>query len=172
MEGAPMPAWRRLLCFALLAGPALTSAANDYVWPDVAPPCNGTLQVCISGAGNGDTVTVYSSATIDEELSLLKPLSLVAAPGYRPTLAAGNRILAYYTPASDAGYWSMTIAGFSLLNGSVQVTAYGGNATVAVRGLDLLSLFAVGITVRNVGAGTTNFDIAGNLLHLNGTTGI
>ena len=146
--------------------------ANALYWPNVAAPCNGTLQACIDAANSNDTVYVQTASTINPGpyLYVTKPLHLIAAPGYRPVLAAGSTISAHYTPAAGTN-WSVDIEGFTLLDGMVIAQAGEGNATVTLRGLDITTLnqvstFTSGIGMRNSGSGTLNFDIAENRVHV------
>jgi hypothetical protein len=155
----------RLAAPALLIAPTVAFAAN---WPDVAPPCNTTLQACINGVPNGSTVMVRSSAEIDpgDYLYVQKPLTLAAAPGFRPTLAAGSTISASYNPGAGVN-WSLTIDGFRLLDGGVIVQVGSGNANVTLSNLDVTTDNAVpnftsGIGIRNNGTGTVTAEIANN----------
>jgi hypothetical protein len=159
---------------ALLAVPAL-SLATSYNWPDVAPPCSAsvTLQQCLNAVGSNDTVNVITSATLNEGavLTINKPLTLRAAPGYHPVLAAGTSILASYTPAAGTS-WSLTIEGFTLLDGAVGVRVGEGNANVLLRRFDITNLGQssigpsggpnAGLGVSNQGTGTLVYEVAGN----------
>jgi hypothetical protein len=120
----------------LAAIPGITLGATTHTWP-TDPDCNGTLQTCIdSTAGAGDTVLIASNGPIDETLGINKPLTLKAAPGYRPVFSAGHKISAYDIPAVT-GSWYMEISGLTLLGGDVGVRAYTGDPTIVLRDLEV-----------------------------------
>jgi hypothetical protein len=116
---------------------------------------------------------VASSDTIDvgaARLLVTKPISLVAAPGFRPSLAAGQTISARYDPGAGVD-WSVTIDGFTIPDGAVSVAANSGNATVTLRNLVVTTRAAVsgissGISAYNDGSGSLQFEISGNLVHV------
>ncbi len=115
---------KRLLVLLLFP---VTASATIYRWPDVAPPCNtATLQACIYAVGSGDTVQVQTSSTIDLSGALYlyidRPLSLVAAPGYRPTMPIGATISAFANPGAGVN-WNVVIDGFTVPDGAVIVQA-------------------------------------------------
>src|SRR5687768_6848833 len=76
-----------LLCFASGASAALRT------WPGVAP-CNTTLQACLNAAGAGDVIDIATNVPIDESLSTAQSLTIRAANGYSPRLAAGRSLVA------------------------------------------------------------------------------
>ena len=79
------------LAAALVCMPAVASAVTR-TWPGAAP-CNGTLQACVNAAANGDRIEIATAGPIDEFLTLAnRSLSLVAAAGFHPALAAGRGI--------------------------------------------------------------------------------
>jgi hypothetical protein len=160
----------RWLMFGLLFGASMQARALN--WPDVAPPCNGTLQACIDAASSGAVVYVQTSATVNPGpyLYVTKPLSLLAAAGYHPVFAAGSTISAYYTPAAGTN-WALDIEGFTLLDGMVIAQVNQGNATVTLRNLEITTLnqvstFTSGIGLRNSGTGTLTFELANNRVHV------
>lgn len=114
----------------LLAGLLWSSVASAATWPGPAP-CDATLQACIDATAAGDTVTVASSAVIDESLFINKPLALLAAPGFRPILAVDRVINA---SVSAAGSWAWRVEGFELRRGYVGISVNGGSAAnIAIR---------------------------------------
>lgn len=159
---------KRLLVLLLLP---VGASATVYRWPDVAPPCNtSTLQACIYAVGSGDTVQVQTSSTIDlsgaSYLYVDRPLSLVAAPGYRPSLPVGATISAFANPGVGVN-WNVAIEGFTLPDGAVIVQATSGNASVSLRRLDVttrtqVSTVTSGLALRNNGSGNMTYEIAEN----------
>ena len=167
----------RIAASLLLAAPTLVAAAT-YRWPDVAPPCNtATLQACLNAVAANDLVQVQTSATLNEGpvLVITKPLTLTALSGYRPVLAAGTSISATYA-ASAGSNWSLTLEGFTLLDGAVNVQVGGGNASVVLRGFDITNLTQSsigagggansGLGVRNNGSGSLSYEIDRNRVRL------
>jgi hypothetical protein len=124
----------RLLLAVLASLPLAAGAATTHTWPTDAD-CNGSLQACINNtAAAGDTVRIASNGPIDETLGIGIPLTLVAAPGYRPVFSAGHAISGFYGPGAGVN-WSMTIQGLTLLGGDVGIRSYSGNATITLRDL-------------------------------------
>ena len=115
-----------LLCAAALNATGALAAART--WPGAAP-CNTTLQACLDAAGNGDVISVASNGPIASNLVVNKPLTLQAAPGFRPVLAADNYISASLT--TTGGTWSLD--GFTLTRGFINVSHGGGNFSVRIR---------------------------------------
>jgi hypothetical protein len=122
----------RIHWFAMSCLLALPGMASALLWPGVAP-CNTTLQACINSASPGNTIEIASSATIDESLGVGIPLTLRAASGYSPQLAA-DRII-NVTASVDGTF---AIEGITLLRGFVNITHNGGIANVRVRRVRVL----------------------------------
>lgn len=142
---------------ALLAGPAL--AAN---WPGGPAPCNTTLQACINGTAAGGFILVSTNAVIDESLNINKPFSLLAAPGYRPVLAA-DRIIG--GTINVPGTWTWTLDGFELTRGLVTVNVDGGNGFVLIRRVRVREGLASGlaeISLSNDSPDAIYFEMAQN----------
>lgn len=152
-----------LASLLLLAAPLCASGAH---WPDIVAPCNGTLQACIDGTAAGGTVLVHSNAVIDESLTIDKPFTLAAAPGYRPVLAAERRISG---TVGAAGLWTWRVEGFTLRQGFVQLVVAGGTLGRAVlRDLRIEAHMSgaplIGLR-RPYGTSTRlDYEISGNLL--------
>lgn len=162
--------------FTLMLECASALAGTTYIWPGAAPCNTAALQDCINAVSNGDTVEVLSNGPIDEDLSIFKPLTLIAAPGYRPVFAAGRGIDALYNPGSLVD-WSLTIDGLTFLQGNVGVRAAAGNATVTLRRLDITAsdsafIGSTAIGVQNYGAGHMTYLIEQNRIRLNDTIGL
>lgn len=145
------------------------ASATLRSWPGAAP-CNGTLNACITAAANDDVIEIVTNGPIDEAVAVNKPLSLVAGAGYRPELAAGRGISAYYGPGAGIP-WSMTFDGLKFAQGGIGVRSYSGDATVTLRNLDVYattySYVGGAIGIDNFGPGHLTFEIAGNRVLMN-----
>lgn len=105
------------LLLALLFGATNTPAAIR-TWPG-APPCQNFLQDCINGVDPGDVVEIASDQVIDESLVIQDRLvSLRAAEGVHPTLAASRSLIVDYSPSTtgltvpfELEYSGLTLAG-------------------------------------------------------------
>lgn len=167
---------RRIACglLCLLLSAVTPAHATLRTWPGAAP-CDSTLNACLNAASADDTVQVQSNGPIDEAVSISKPLTLVAAPGYRPALAAGRGIAAYYGPGAGIA-WSMTIDGFTLIEGGVGVRPFSGDATITLRNLDIYATTTsyVGgiIGIDNFGTGHLVYTIERNRVRMNGSSGL
>lgn len=70
---------------AVPAGPALgAKGPGTWIWPSTG--CNGTLQACIDGAFTGDAVEIDSNATVTQETTISKSLTLRLGSGYHASL--------------------------------------------------------------------------------------
>lgn len=125
----------RLLAALLLSATCLAAQATVRNWPGSAP-CNGTLQACIDGSTNGDSIYINSDASINEDLNLYdRSLSLRAGNGYHPSLAA-NRWIAV-TTSSVVGDVTARVSGIKLTDGYIYVRYNGtGTGTYEVRNMD------------------------------------
>jgi len=169
----------KLRCFAAQAAFGIAFAsqfamATLRTWPG-ATPCDGTLNACITAAAADDVVEIATNGPIDENVQVNKPLSLVAAAGFRPVLAAGKGIAAYYGPGAGIG-WSMTFDGIRFADGGIGVRAYSGDANVTLRNLDVYATtpayVGAAIGIDNFGPGHVTFEIAGNRVRLNDTVSV
>ncbi|HEY2395626.1 MAG TPA: choice-of-anchor Q domain-containing protein [Rudaea sp.] len=157
-----------------LAAAACDARATVRLWPG-ASPCDTTLQACIDGSANDDTIQVQSNGPIQEDLQVGKPLSLVAAAGYRPVFDTGFGISAYYSPGAGIA-WSMTFDGLSFLQGGIGVRSYSGDANITFSRLDVNAVIdsyvggAVGID--NFGSGHLTYTIQSNRIRLNEAVGL
>lgn len=106
-------------CLALSAGEA---GAVTRAWPGVAP-CAGSLQACIDASGATDVVEITTNATIDETLTINKPMVVRAAAGYAPRLAADRGVSGN---VNAAGTWTWRVEGLTLVAGFIQFTVSGG----------------------------------------------
>lgn len=167
----------RAMLLCLIGLPLFATAATTRTWP-TDPGCTGTLQACISStAVGGDTVLIASNGPIDESVAIAQPLTLKAAPGYRPVFAAGRSISAYDIPAL-AGTWTIQISGLTLLGGDVGVRLFGTSytASIVLSNLDVTvtgnTYVGAGIGIDNFGSGALNFDISGNHLTMANNNGV
>ncbi len=139
--------------------------AETRTWPG-ASPCDSSLQACIDASVAADVVDVASSDLIAATIHINKPLTLRAAQGYRPVVAAGFAIAGN---VNAAGNWSWSVEGFTLQQGFISLQVAGGSqATVSIRDnrvLDTLSGVAQ-ISIYKPSAGSTSIDyrIEGNEL--------
>lgn len=117
---------RHVFVLAALMPFSASAGVVASVWPGPAP-CNTTLQACINATPDGSGVVVDSDATIDESLNLYnRSISVAAAYGRRPTLAAGNWITV--TSAPILGNQTVTLRGLRLVDSYINAT-YSGLAT-------------------------------------------
>lgn len=115
--------FRRVFVLAALVPFTASAGVVASVWPGPAP-CNTTLQACINATPDGSGVIIDSDATIDESLNLYnRSISVVAAYGRRPTIAAGNWITV--TSAPILGSQTVTLRGLRLVDSYIDA-AYSG----------------------------------------------
>ncbi|MGB8634763.1 MAG: choice-of-anchor Q domain-containing protein [Rhodanobacteraceae bacterium] len=128
-----------LACALLLSVLSLPVKATTRTWPGAAP-CNTTLQACISASADGDYLNIASNGPIDEDLTVYETsLTLRAANGYHPEVAAGRRI--WLNSSSSTGDLTMRLSGIRLRDGYVAVYYRGtGTANYDLRDLDASSI--------------------------------
>ena len=63
-------------CALLGLSTTLCALGANRNYPDVAPPCNTTLQACIDGASSGDTIRLLTDSHIAEDVLIRKTLRL------------------------------------------------------------------------------------------------
>lgn len=115
MSSSPLP-FTQLLTALLLVPCA--AQATVRTWPGT-PPCHHTVQNCLIGVNPGDIVEIASNAVIDESLLIEDRLvSLRAAEGFHPVLAAGRNLIVDYSPSAtgfavpfELVYSGLTFAG-------------------------------------------------------------
>src|SRR5262249_9896194 len=86
------------ICLPITCGPPPPTL---WVWPDVSPPCNDTLQACIDAAHPGDVVEIHTNGPIAESVSFSEPLTLRAGSSYAPGFL-GNQTVSASTASSAA----------------------------------------------------------------------
>jgi hypothetical protein len=159
MRSATVVRWTATCLLILAAQPA---AAATRIWPGGAP-CATTLQACIAGSANGDTINIASNGPIDENINLFdRSLTLRASNGFRPRLAAGRWLS--ITTSSILGNQAVNVSGISLMDGYVTVR-YNGTGTGTY---DLRDLEANSFTLE-AAAGTVNAMVYNN--RITGTSG-
>lgn len=132
--------------------------ADVRTWPG-SPPCHHTLQNCIAGVNPGDVVDIASDAVIDELLLIEDRLvSLRAAEGFHPTLAAGRNLIVDYSP-STTGFevpFELVYSGLSLAGGRFEFgTTRTGN--VVIERMDITqsgSVAGLGIRLQGTDSGS------------------
>lgn len=143
-------------------------AATTWRWPDAAS-CNDTLQACLDAAANGDTVLVATNGTVDVangQLTISKPLRLLAASGYRPTIS-GASIYLGYDPGSTAS-WSAKIDGFRITGGGVAISGLGGTPSIDLEHLDIARNQYAAIAYFGSSVGANRLTIANSRLQSSG----
>ena len=121
-----------LACALVLSALSLPVKAATRIWPGAAP-CNTTLQACIDGASNGDSINIQTSLIIDENLNIYdRSLTVRAANGYHPQLA-GNHWISI-TTSTTVGDITARVSGITLLYGYIYIRYNGtGTGTYEVR---------------------------------------
>ena len=154
-----------LVCFLLAALATAPAHAAQLTWPGAAP-CNLTLQECIDASTAGDMVLVASDTPIAATILVNKPLTLRAAPGYRPVVADGFAIGGNVNVAGD---WLWQVEGFTLERGFISLNVSGGSsARVVVRGNHVKSPISdaalISLYKPSAVATTLQYDLSGNRL--------
>ena len=125
-----------LLALVLLVAPAVRADVRS--WPG-SPPCHHTLQSCLNGVDPGDIVEIASDGVIDESLLIEDRLvSLRAAEGFHPTLAAGRNLIVDFSP-STTGFWvpyELHYAGLTLAGGRFEFMSTR-NGSVVIERMDI-----------------------------------
>jgi hypothetical protein len=118
-------------------------------WPG-APPCDGTLQACVTAAAVGETIEVSASTPIAESITIEKSLTLVGNGSPSPPhIAAGNYVMAL-SPAT--GDHQIRIENFIVDEGWIGI-AHGGTGTLDVEVVGN-SVYATGYEAIRVWTGT------------------
>ncbi|MDH5277645.1 MAG: hypothetical protein OEW53_01225 [Actinomycetota bacterium] len=95
----------------LVAAPSSAAVAAPVLW--TYPSACGsatTLQECIDGAGEGDTVEIDTDTPINETAVIDKSLELSAAPGYHPVVSYGLLVFSG-TPQLDVSVGGLAFSG-------------------------------------------------------------
>lgn len=144
----PLVKIRTLPVLLLLLAPF--SAHAVIQWPG-APPCDGTLQACVTAAAVGETIEVSASTPIAESITIEKSLTLVGngSPPL-PHIAAGNYVMAL-SPAT--GDHHVRIENLVIDDGWIGI-AHGGTGSFEVEVVGN-SLYSTGWEAIRVWTGTS-----------------
>lgn len=126
-----------VLAFALASlAFAWPATAANLTWPGVAP-CNSTLQACIDGAADNDTLYIATNAPITDDISVVnRRLRLRSADGFRPQFR--NMHFNAETTSAHAGDVRMHLYGLHFDDCTVTLSHAGsGNADYEVRKVEL-----------------------------------
>jgi hypothetical protein len=140
-----------LLLLLCLAGATCVQAATRS-WPGVAP-CAGTLQACINGAAEFDTVQIKAN-TINENVYVEnRNLTLMRYEGYLGTFAPGRFMQIY--GGAGAGDLQVSIQGLRFVEGGLTASYAGtGVATYELRDSSVTCVTCSSL-IRNVGFAAT-----------------
>ncbi|WP_395374325.1 choice-of-anchor Q domain-containing protein [Marinicella sp. W31] len=97
-------------------------------WPDTTAPCNGTLQACIDGATEGETIEIRSDSTISGNISSVQANSLIAGKGYKPVFTGDVTIT-----SNTASFRSTFLDGLILDGGTLYFYHVGNEANIYMR---------------------------------------
>ncbi len=103
-----------VLLLMLLMTPSAVRAA--VVYPNAAAPCNGTLQQCINGVPDGEVILLCPASNIDEDLTILKSLTITSAPGCATPVIGGNATTMRRIDVEDNGQGKTVDVNISQLN--------------------------------------------------------
>ena len=104
------------------------------IWPSATAPCNGTLQACIDGATEGETIEIRSDATINGNISSVNANSIIAGRGYKPVFT-GNLTVTSNTVTTR----SVTLQGLTMDGGYLYLFHSGAESTVYMRNNTLIN---------------------------------
>ena len=110
---------------------AVAVAATLCVVPSGKFGCKSTISAAVAAASAGDTIVV-APGTYKEQVTITKPLSLVALPNLRPTIDATGRPNGIFingmSAAPNIGVANVVVSGFNIRNakfeGILVVNAY------------------------------------------------
>jgi Right handed beta helix region len=160
----------RAALFTLFAALSIAAHATTRVWPGTTMPCGTTLQACVNGSGDSDTIQIATDGPIDETIETTSAISFVAAPGFHPVFAEHALMFIEASEPSSSATATVTIDGLQFLSGWLVVQTHNGNLSVTVRHVQISSQDSggTGIYVGNSGSGTVHFNIGSNRVHTNG----
>ncbi len=130
-------------------------------WPNASAPCNTTLQACVDNSPEGEFIEVRTNGPINENIFTNNVVSLVAGRGYRPVFSAGNGIRINSNITAER---TLTIQGFTLNSGKIEVTHSGNHARFIISNNTILESPGnlPGISVLASGNAITTVDIKYN----------
>lgn len=149
---------------SLVAG---MGALDAQTWPGGAPPCDGTLQACVTGVPSGATITLVTNGPIAEFITVTdKTVTMVAGAGFTPELTGG--IDAVSTTAAAA----ITVDGLQFADASVRGLAGQGNVAVTVRHCTLAAHNRDAVSAFSTGSpGTATVEVTDNLFAVSNDPG-
>jgi hypothetical protein len=169
---------RTFLTLAFLASAILGRNAAATTEDLVFPGCGPTIQHCIDHAPNGGTLQLATNGPIDEDLEIVRSLSLVAAPGFRPVFEPLS-IISAASPAAAVDMFVMLRGLTWEPAGATRVVRlqHDGTGTFEVHLVDNAFLGVQGsgigpiveVAVRGPG-GPVVVDVRGNTFRLPATT--
>lgn len=128
-------------------------------WPGGPAPCNTTLQACVDGSPEFETIYVNTNNTIDETIATTKAVSLIAGNGYKPVFANGRHIEMTSTASS---YRTVIIEGLTLTRGRIAYNHQAGataDVNLIIRKNTILGNSFTNETIRVLNQSTQNVDL-------------
>lgn len=108
---------------------SFSNAIAFVIWPNASAPCDSTLQACIDGSPEGEYIEIRTNS-INENISTITPISLVAGSGYHPVFSSGNNI-EIHTQSNNNHI--LNIRGLTLTGGRFSYIHRGlGNVTLNI----------------------------------------
>ncbi len=112
-----------LILFISLILPQLSQGLIN--WPGGPAPCNTTLNACVTGSPDYETIQINTNAEINETLSIFKPVSLVAGNGFQPVFGSGHQIEMTHVASSNR---TVRIEGLTFVNGRIAYNHQSGSS--------------------------------------------
>lgn len=115
---------------------ALPAAAANLTWPGAAP-CDSTLQACIDGAADNDTIYLATDAVVTDDVSVVnRRLRIRAADGHHPLFR--NMHFDVETTSGHAGSVRMHVYGLRFEGSTLTLSHAGsGSADYEVRKVEM-----------------------------------
>jgi nitrous oxidase accessory protein NosD len=125
-----------VVCLTLfLAATTAASAATLCVNPNGKAGCKTTIGAAVAAAAWGDVIQV-GPGTYAEQVTIIKPLSLVAAPNAVPVINATGKSIGIFVDgmatAPAAGVWDVVISGFAIHNANFEGILIANASNVSV----------------------------------------
>ncbi len=139
-------------------------------WPGGPTPCDTTLNACVAGSPDYETIQINTNTVINETISVFKPVSLVAGNGYQPVFGSGHQIEMTNIATTNR---TVRIEGLTFTNGRIAYNHQGGSSaggSLVIRNNVVRSNSSPNQNIRvlNFSSQTLELDIDYN--HLNYTT--
>lgn len=154
-----------LILLFLLATPQLGHSLIN--WPGGPAPCDTTLNACVAGSPDYETIQINTNDEINETIAVFKPVSLVAGNGYRPVFGSGHHIEMTNVATTNR---TVRIEGLTFINGRIAYNHQGGSSaggSLIVRNNVVLSNSSANQNIRilNFSSQTLDLSIDYNQLH-------